>query len=273
MGKYDVAFDAETFTRTASLFVAKHDSFAPDAIRALAGDIVGRLAEAAMRGPQADDLVISDDDLDEFFAAVVEPGPEASIRFIEGQRNRGLTRKDVYLGYVAAASRWLGEQWDDDRLSTLEVTCATGHLYALMRAMRAEAPVSLEAFDERRCALFATVPGEDHGMGITIAANVFREAGWDIDLQVGAGHEALITHVERTVPHVIGLSLSTEERLDALIRLVVALRLTVPDALIGVAPAARMDGDRVQRLVDIDLVFDDAQTAFAELDRLVRMRG
>ncbi|ETX10243.1 hypothetical protein OCH239_22310 [Roseivivax halodurans JCM 10272] len=120
---------------------------------------------------------------------------------------------------------------------------------------------------------FAMVPGEEHGIGITVAADLFRDAGWEIDLQTGIDHDALVAHVEHTQPHIIGLSLSTEQRLDALVRLVVAIRITTPSAIIGVAPATTVDAGRLQDLVDIDLVFDDAPSACRDLERLIQLRS
>jgi methylmalonyl-CoA mutase cobalamin-binding subunit len=121
-------------------------------------------------------------------------------------------------------------------------------------------------------ALPAETSGEEHGIGITVAADLFREAGWEIDLWTGADHDGLVAHVEDTRPHITGLSLSTEQRLDALVRLVVAIRNTTPSAIIGVAPAAAVDAGRLHNLVDIDLVFEDAPSASRELERLIRLR-
>lgn len=142
-----------------------------------------------------------------------------------------------------------------------------------MRALRAEAPADKRPFDIRRCALFATVPDEDHSIGITIAADLFRDAGWEIDLQIALDHDGLVDHVERTRPTIIGLSLTTERRLGDLVRLVVALRIVTPQVLIGVAPGAALDPGQVAGLVDLDLVFRDAPGACAELERLIRLRG
>lgn len=47
------------------------------------------------------------------------------------------------------------------------------------------------------------------------------------------------------------------------------MRLVVPDAIIGVAPSSSVDAERLRDLVDIDLVFSDAPSAFRELDRLI----
>lgn len=82
----------------------------------------------------------------------------------------------------------------------------------------------------------------------------------------------MIAHIERTQPQIIGLSLSTKQRLPALIRLVVAIRLVIPEAIIGVAPSTSVDAKRLRELVDIDLVFADVSSAFRELDLLMRLR-
>ena len=54
--------------------------------------------------------------------------------------------------------------------------------------------------------------------------------------------------------------------------LVVAMRLVVPEAIIGVAPSATVDAKRLRTLADIDLIFTDAPSAYRELDRLIRLR-
>jgi len=268
----NASFDTELVARTASLFAEKRSTFPPGAVEALAKDIVHRLARMAPRSPAIDPQPVSEDSIAAFCDALVQPQPHPALRFIENRRAEGVTRETVYLGYIPGAARCLGERWDADLVSFFQVTYGTGHLYALMRALRAEDPHAGLSPDHRRCALFATVPGEQHGLGVTVAAELFEDAGWDIDLRIGDAHDDLVAHVEHTRPHVIGLSLSTEQRLEALVRLVVALRIAVPRAIIGVAPGGHLDVRRITGLVDIDLVFSDARSARRELDRLVRLR-
>ena len=253
-----VAFDPERFTQTASLFVQKRQAFPADAVEQLAGDVLRRLALAGGQAGSADNPVISAERIDAFCEALIAPSTETALRFIEARRAEGLTRMGVYLGYVCAAARRLGEGWEQDEYSFLDVTTGTGHLYALMRALRAEAQDEQDIGDARKAALFATVPGENHGIGITVAADVFRERGWEIDLQIGCDHDSLVDRVERKGQRIIGLSLSTEARYDALARLVVAMRLAAPHAIIGVAGGDGVDPSVLRRLVDIDLVFESA---------------
>lgn len=263
------AIDVETFARTALRFAAKRRALNGDAARALNGDIVQRLTALVPDTPANDRAAIASDSLMAFCDALVQPQPDASLKFAAELRAEGMTRHDIYLHYFAAAARALGDGWDVNRFSLTEVTIATGHLYALMRALRIEGEAARPAFDMRKCALFAAVPGESHSIGLTIAADLFRDAGWEIDLQIATDHTDLVKRAERNQPGVVGLSLSTRARLPALARLVVALRLALPHAILGVAPAADLDAAEIDTLLDVDLVLRDADTARADLERLI----
>ena len=273
MNKMNVDFDQQAFEQTASRFSLKRERFDGPAIEAIARDIVGRLAKASAASAQFEAAEISAADLKAFCAALTEPSSESAMSFIAERRKKGLTRHDVYLGYITNAARWLGEQWDEDRLSSFEVAQATGHLYALLRSIRVGSPPVRPGGGAQRTALFATVPGEDHGLGITMAADLFREAGWEIDLEVGLDHAQLTACIEERQPLAIGFSLSTAGRIEALVRLVIATRLCVPHAILGVAPPADMPEDDLRALVDVDLVFRDAASACTDMERWVEARS
>jgi methanogenic corrinoid protein MtbC1 len=243
------------------------------AIEALASGVVRRLACTAPPTARVDDVAVRTDMLEAFCAALVRPTPSAARQFIADRRAEGVTREALYLGYICGAARVLGEAWDENRLTFMEVTIGAGHLHDVMRSLRAEGPSIRFAFDARRSALFATVPGEDHSIGIAVAADMFRGAGWDIDLRTSTDHDGLIAHVDRTTPSIIGLSFSTERRLNDLARLVAAMREVVPLAVIAVAPGAALEEEDIRALVDIDFLFRDARSACVELERLIRLRG
>ncbi|ROT98105.1 cobalamin B12-binding domain-containing protein [Histidinibacterium lentulum] len=267
-----IEIDAEVFARSTTLFDLKRTVLAPEAIAALASDIVRGLAQGGLARPAAALPDIDESESAAFCARLIEPDPDGALRFIADRRAEGLSRRDVYLGYVGAAARKLGADWEADRLSFAQVTIGTGHLYALMRALKTEGGTGPQEVALRKHALFATVPRETHGIGITVAAEVFRGEGWEIDLEIGLDHDGIIAAARQTRAQVIGLSLSTEERLQDLIRLVLGLRLVVPGAIIGVATGDAFDDDKVAMFADIDLLFADAPTACADLERLIRAR-
>lgn len=267
MANFAASVDANTFLRTAALFAEKRRTLPPDSVRDLADVVVRRIAAVGRDRPQFEVIDTDTKSLAAFCAVLVQPTADAALRFLQNQRADGITRQEVVFGYIAGASRLLGERWDRDEVTFMDVALATGHLYALMRATRSERSPR-ERATPHRSALFASVPGEIHNIGITIAADTFREAGWTIDLQLGRTEDHLLNHVTQTRPTIIGLSLSTKERIADLIRLVVALRIINPSAIIGVAPAMDTTDAEIGKVVDIDVVFRDARTAFTDLDRI-----
>ncbi len=259
-----VVIDTQVFSRTAQLFSAKVRALPPDTVKVLASDIVAHLGRTAEAGVDVDPV-----NLEDFCNTLLGYDADAALSFLADRRAEGCDLETIYVGYIAAAARELGARWEDDRVSLFDVTVGTGHLYALMRALRAENEAFAPDLDVQRYALFATVPGEDHAIGITIAADLFRAEGWEIELQTGTDHASLVAQAEFSKPPVIGLSLTTERRLDALVRLVVALRLVLPRSIIGVATGGMLAADRIANLVDIDLQFSDVRSAREQLDRML----
>lgn len=228
-----------------------------------------RVAKTMIVQIQTDKLGVNPEQVASFCDLLLLPDqPRVALDFITARRAEGATTGDVYLGYIGGAACLLGEQWERDLITPLQVTAGTGTLYALMRSLR-EATYLTRSPDHRRAALFATVPGEQHGIGITVAADMFRAAGWDIDLQNGLDHGQLVDRARHTLPTIIGLSLSTSERLSDMVKAILALRLLLPEAIIGVAPAGDLTSEDVQRMADVDLIFGDAASAITMLDELI----
>jgi hypothetical protein len=116
------------------------------------------------------------------------------------------------------------------------------------------------------------VGGTPLTLGVTIAAEVFRDPGWDVDLQLDRIHEELLARVDATLPAVVGLSLRSAARLDALVRLVVAVRLARPDALVAVASGGDGKPEILWTVVDLDLVITDVRQAQLDLSRMLQGR-
>lgn len=269
----DVSIDPATLSRMVALFAAKRNALSPSVIADLAQTIVAELPRATRPVIFSSEPEITDASLEAFCATLLDPRPEAALAFIEERLAAGVRRQSVYLGYLGAAAERLGEKWEKDQISFADVTLGTTHLYALLRAMRIERRYSSMLTDSRRTALFAPVPGEQHSLGISIAAEVFRDAGWVIDLRIPRTIPELVDHAQRSKPWLIGLSVSTEKNLENLVRLVVKLKLARPETIIGVAPGDAFSDQAIRELVDIDLVFRDAPSARIELDRLIAATG
>lgn len=273
MAERSAPIDLGVFARTSTLFEEKRRALSVDLIQNLARDIVRRVSnmqhvpKAVAAGPVSEERVAS------FCHLLVRPSSAAALEFLEARVAEGVDHQVILHVYLAEAARVLGEQWETDKISFVDVIHGTGHLYAILRAVQARAGVGRTEGVQGRRALFAAVPDETHTFGVRLAAETFREAGWSIELKVGVDHEVLVDHVQRTEPDIIGLSLSTEERLPNLVHLVVALRLVRPQAIIGVAPALNMDDAAIQAVTDIDIIFRDARQAVRDLEWMLQLRS
>lgn len=162
--------------------------------------------------------------------ALCDEDSAAADIIVEDLMAAGVSVQDVCLHHLAPAAQRLGDLWDRDRLPFTDVTIATARIQSMLRRMPVEAaPAS------RRAALgacFVAVPGEQHTLGVIMAADLFRRAGWDVSLQVGQSHDELLDRLARDDRPVIGLSCSGDHSFAALKRLMQALRRSRPNAQI-----------------------------------------
>jgi MerR family transcriptional regulator, light-induced transcriptional regulator len=265
--------DVDRYTRTNGLFDAKRGVLPPEAIERLAREVVMQLAATRLRGNEAH-ITAPEPEIDPkrvgaFCDVLLHQDAAAALRFLQEELAPVVPERAALYAYIAAVSRLLGDRWDADQVTFVQVTVSVGKLYALVRSIGAGREARVIGQDPRRVALFASVPGEQHTLGVTIAAELFREAGWQIDLQVARSHDELLARANETRPSVVGISLSNKAGLAPLARLVVALRLALPGILIAVAGGADADADMLRNLVDLDLVITHASQAQADLDRLL----
>ena len=140
-------------------------------------------------------------------------------------------------------------------------------MYAIMRGLRRliAQPDPLSS----RHAFFASMPGETHTLGVTMAADLFQKRGWVVDLEVGRDHDQLVDALGHTNHAIIGLSASRPEQIATLARLIVALRIVKPNAFIMVSGQIVDAEPDIAKAVDADCASNDAQSAIAVLENLL----
>jgi methanogenic corrinoid protein MtbC1 len=181
----------------------------------------------------------------------------------------GLSIEDVCLDHLAPAARRLGELWERDRLPFTEVALASARIQAILRRLPPARAMS-RAVDNRG-AVFAAVPGEQHTLGVIMAADLFRRNGWDVSLLVGLSHDELIARISRDDRPVIGLSCSGDHSYPALRRLLAALSPMRPDAHVLLSGQIIHDPARVADLPAAVTCVADMAAAEAEVIRIEAM--
>ncbi len=261
------AFDRKEYKRVSRQFRLAEQNLPEEAVSSLAREVVRRLAFRMPRAVKKEDLPTKSD-VDLLCAALLARDDRAADRFILAARRDGVEIEAIYLGYVAGAAARLGEMWDDDQVSFIDVTMACGKLYRIIRSLRhVIAPGIVDNRDE--CpAMFALVPGETHTLGIEIATDLFRREGWDIDQMIGLDHDSLVAQSDRRSYRAIVLVANSDGMIEPLTRLVLALRISHPLAHLVVAGKIINHYPDIRELVGADAVMNEIDTAIATM-RLV----
>lgn len=260
-------------------FLERRGTTLPDAaLRALAREVIlrvsraGEVPEAQLLGWRA-----GREEIAALCEALLSPDDAAAAEMVRAARLAGMPAAVLYHIYIAGAARLLGERWDRDEASVPQVIIGAGRVYGILREMR-------EAFLTERLtappgaeAVFASIPGETHGIGITMAADTMRQNGWEITLRLGLGHAALVEEIAELAPTMVGLSSALSSSTFAIARLIVALRVRCPQVWILLGGHAAAIDPEIAALVDADAAAADIDTGAAlmaaHLERLNRLAG
>ena len=254
--------DQRLFATALSVAEKQAERLETDAVAELAREVVRRLAEHPRRALLSDHHATSCE-VDTLVKALLSDQHEAAADMLSGLRADGLPISEVYIGYITGAARRLGKMWDNDEVGFLQVTLATSRLTAIICGLK-KVFYDREGGSSRR-AMFAACPGESHVMGVSMAADLFRREGWEIDLEIGQDHDELLMAQHLGGYPVVGLSASTTAMTMPLARFIRAVRLLTPGALIYVAGEITHLNPDIAETVGADGVLNDPVTAMAQI--------
>ncbi len=210
-------------------------------VRTIEAEIIPRLVRAHQPAPSVlpeppptSDSRPSAAEVLDFVELVLADHEAGYTDLIERLLARGVSVENVYLELLTPAARELGRRWDEDLTSFSDVTVAIGRLQRLMRGMSQSFGNEVDAPGDGRRILLIPAPGEQHTFGLSIVAEFFRRAGWEV---VGAdGEDGLdaAAVVRNEWYDVVGISVGVEARLDWLKSGITALRGASRNRAIGV---------------------------------------
>jgi len=258
------AFDSFEYKKADQQIRLVNKKLPQQAVSELAREVVRRLAFRMPNSVSRNDMP-TEDEIAELCDALLSPRDRAADDFILNVRRNSADIEVVYLSYVAGAARRLGQLWDEDQISFMDVTLGCGKLYRIIRGLRHVIAPSIIKDRDEYPAMFALVPGETHTLGIEIATDIFRREGWDVDMMVGLDHDHLIEQSDRRTYRAIVLVANSDSMIEPLTRLVLALRISHPMSHIVVAGNILNHYPNISSLVGSDAVIRDIETAVAKL--------
>ncbi|WP_299193310.1 cobalamin-dependent protein [uncultured Litoreibacter sp.] len=259
-------FRQDVYERTFSEIRTLKRNLPEDVVVSLAKEVVARLS-AHFDGESDVAAAITDEQVEELAHALISSDKNAAANLVTTKRMTGASIKTLYLSYLGAAARRLGEWWETDQVTFIQVLTGTGRIYAIMRGLKplfADNDVTLPS----KSALFIAVPGEEHVLGVQMAADLIRAEGWSVDLDISQSHDSLIELISHSDHRYIGLSAAGIHSVAHLAKLIVAIRLWAPHALILVSGNIVATAEDTVRLMGPDAMATEFDSARDALERL-----
>lgn len=215
-----------------------------DAVASLAREVLTRVSK------QSQPVEQSQTSIETLTQALIAADDSDITALVDRYHRTGTDIHTLYLSYLAPAAHLLGEWWTKDIVSLTDVSIGTGRIYALMRGFKNRLPPPVRP--SGKAAFFVSVPGETHTLGVKMAADLYRQEGWRIDVEIGVPHDQLVDQIVASEHLLIGISAGGIHALPDLARLVLALRVSKPHALILVSGNIVAEAADSIRLIHVD---------------------
>ena len=156
------------------------------------------------------------DTISGFCRLVVGADSRDAFRFVEILLERGVSVESILLDLMAPAARVMGELWESDLCSFVDVTVGLARIQQITRQIRPYGVGNLDISDQKGAILLVPSPGEQHTFGLKIVEEFFLRDGWDVDCLLRAGAEEIAAAVADKPYDIIGLTLGGQRLLEPL---------------------------------------------------------
>lgn len=264
VGAQPEGVDWDKFNKTASNIETLKSRLTDEAALALASEVLNRvnLRFLSQKSRVKQQPLVQD--IEALATALIAESPDEGQLFVSRLYDSGVKIEDIYVGYLAAAAQKLGEWWDDDRVSFVDVRIGATRIYAILQTL--DQMVIPKHLVDQRSAMFASIPDELHTLGVSMACDLFKQKGWDVDLFIGLTHDELIAEIDHTKLPIICLSSGGSHSIDILAKLVLAIRIHRPDLYIFVSGKIVEEVEDLLQIIEPDGVASDIDTALEVME-------
>ena len=208
-------------------------------VKTLEAEVIPRLVEAHRSASESISVAAgsaspTDAEVEAFVQLALGTNENVAIQFVDERIEKGLSVEAVCLELLAPAAARLGVMWEDDLCDFNAVTIGVGRLqkvlYKLSPSFLSDAGFPANA---HRIAL-VSAPGEQHTFGLSMVAEFFLHAGWDVMIGHGGARDEAVDLARQQWLDVIGFSVGSESRLDWLTSCIKDVRAASCNPDIGV---------------------------------------
>jgi len=216
--------------------------------------------------------LVQQEDVEQLAPVAVHEAAHVLLDRVESIMRRGIGAEDIFVDLLAPVARWIGREWDEDRLDFVQVSMALWRLQEVLRQIAASTSRADEG-EEYRSALFAPMPGDQHSFGAAMIHECFTIAGWDAELMIDASRQQLIGTVAERRLDLLGLTLSCDSNIDRLASLIRAVRSVSMNPHLCILIGGRVPAEQphIVALSGADGTAATAPAAIKLADRLVGM--
>jgi MerR family transcriptional regulator, light-induced transcriptional regulator len=140
--------------------------------------------------------------------------PDAAIDHVRHLLENGVAFQDILLELMAPAARILGERWERDTTSFVEVALGIARMHRILRAFDGIPSHLWSNNGAGRHALLLPTPGEQHTFGLRLVQEFLLREGWSVTNQNCENLEQVEKLVHNNHFDVVGLSISGETLID-----------------------------------------------------------
>jgi methanogenic corrinoid protein MtbC1 len=265
---HEVLRASEVQARRAGLAKTLDVEVIPRLVLARRGTPAAERPDEAQRG-----IGIGADEVERFVRAVLERDMADVVAEVDATRARGVSLEGVFLHLLSPAAQRLGDLWNEDLCDFTQVTMGLWRLQQIIRELSPAFCDLGDVPDPARRALLVPTPGEQHTFGLFMVAEFFRRAGWDVRAGPLDSTADLVDLVRHESFGIVGISVSSDARLDGLAAMILAIRRTSRNRAVGIMVGGPpfVAQPELAVLLGADASAVDARQAALQAERLLAL--
>ena len=146
----------------------------------------------------------------------------------------GIPLEEIYLRLISPSARRLGEMWDEDMCSFVDVTIG---LWRMKQIMHDLSPVFQEYSRTSQYspkAMLIPMTGSQHTLGLFMVSEFFRKAGWKVWGELSAQKSEIVAKASNEWFDLIGISVSIQEQFAELNNFIQTLKNASKNPEVGI---------------------------------------